>query len=60
VRVHGIPKEKVISDIMLAPQPTKRFIRIEEVAQVALNLADEAAGQINGAAMVIDGGWTAR
>jgi 3-hydroxybutyrate dehydrogenase len=60
VRVHGIPKEKVISDIMLAPQPTKRFIKIEEVAQVALNLADEAAGQINGAAMVIDGGWTAR
>ena len=60
VRVHGIPKEKVISDIMLAPQPTKRFIRIEEVAQVALNLADESAGQINGAAMVIDGGWTAR
>lgn len=60
VRVHGIPKEKVIADIMLAPQPTKRFIRIEEVAQVALNLADEAAGQINGAAMVIDGGWTAR
>jgi 3-hydroxybutyrate dehydrogenase len=45
---------------MLAPQPTKRFIRIEEVAQLALNLADEAAGQINGAAMVIDGGWTAR
>ena len=60
VRVHGIPKEKVISDIMLAPQPTRRFIRIEEVAQVALNLADESAGQINGAAMVIDGGWTAR
>ncbi len=60
VRVHGIPKEKVISDIMLAPQPTKRFIRIEEVAQVALNLADESAGQINGTAMVIDGGWTAR
>jgi 3-hydroxybutyrate dehydrogenase len=60
VKVHGMPKEKVISDIMLAPQPTKRFIKVEEVAQVALNLADEAAGQINGAAMVIDGGWTAR
>ena len=45
---------------MLAPQPTRKFIKIEEVAQVALNLADESAGQINGAAMVIDGGWTAR
>jgi 3-hydroxybutyrate dehydrogenase len=60
IKVHGIPKEKVISDIMLAPQPTKRFIRIEEVAQLALYLADEASGQVNGAAMVIDGGWTAR
>ncbi len=60
VRVHGIPKEKVISDIMLAPQPTKKFIRIEDVARIALNLADESAAQVNGATMVIDGGWTAR
>jgi len=60
IRVHGIPKEKVIADIMLAPQPTKRFIRIEEVAGVALYLAGEAAGQVNGTAMAIDGGWTAR
>ncbi|MBL0143104.1 MAG: 3-hydroxybutyrate dehydrogenase [Betaproteobacteria bacterium] len=60
VRVHAIPKEKVIADIMLAPQPTKKFIKIEEVARVALNLADESAAQVNGTAMVIDGGWTAR
>jgi 3-hydroxybutyrate dehydrogenase len=60
VRVHGIPKEKVISDIMLAPQPTKKFIRIEEVAGVALYLADEAAAQVNGTTIAIDGGWTAR
>jgi 3-hydroxybutyrate dehydrogenase len=59
-RSHGIAKEKVVSDIMLATQPTKKFIRIEDVARVALNLADESAAQINGAAMVIDGGWTAR
>jgi 3-hydroxybutyrate dehydrogenase len=59
-RSHGIAKEKVVSDIMLATQPTKKFVRIEDVARIALNLADESAAQINGAAMVIDGGWTAR
>jgi 3-hydroxybutyrate dehydrogenase len=60
VRVHGMPREKVISDIMLGPQPTKKFIRIEDVARVALNLADESAAQINGTTITIDGGWTAR
>ena len=45
VHVQGMPKEKVISDIMLAPQPTKKFIRIEEVAKLALFLADESSGQ---------------
>ena len=60
IRVHGLPKEKVISDVMLAPQPTKKFITIEEVAGVALYLASAAAGQVNGTAIAIDGGWTAR
>jgi 3-hydroxybutyrate dehydrogenase len=59
-RSHGIPAEKVVADIMLATQPTKKFVKIEDVARVALNLADESAAQVNGAAMVIDGGWTAR
>jgi len=59
-RSHGIAKEKVVSDIMLAPQPTKKFIRIEEVAAVALNLAAESAAQITGTTITIDGGWTAR
>ena len=34
--VHGIPRESVIQDIMLAPQPTKRFVEIEEVAALAV------------------------
>lgn len=59
-RVHGIPKEKVVSDIMLAPQPTKKFVKIEDVARIALNLADDSAAQINGTTISIDGGWTAR
>jgi 3-hydroxybutyrate dehydrogenase len=59
-RVHGIPRENVIRDVILAPQPTKEFVRIEDVASLALYLASEAAAQINGASLSIDGGWTAR
>jgi 3-hydroxybutyrate dehydrogenase len=59
-RVHGIPKENVIRDVILAPQPTKQFVKIEDVASLALYLASDAAAQINGTSLSIDGGWTAR
>jgi len=59
-KVHGIPRENVIRDVILAPQPTKEFVRIEDVAAMALYLASDAAAQVNGTALSIDGGWTAR
>jgi 3-hydroxybutyrate dehydrogenase len=59
-RVHGVPRESVIRDVMLVAQPTKQFIKVEEVAALALFLASEAAAQITGAALSIDGGWTAK
>ena len=59
-KVHGIPRENVIHDVILAPQPTKQFVKIEDVAAMALYLASEAAAQVNGTALSIDGGWTAR
>ena len=59
-RVHGIPRENVIREVILAPQPTKQFVRIEDVAALALYLASDAAAQVNGASLSIDGGWTAR
>ncbi len=59
-RVHGVARENVIRDVILAPQPTKQFVRIEDVAALALHLASPAAAQINGASLPIDGGWTAR
>ncbi len=59
-RVHDIPRERVIRDIILAPQPNKQFVKIEEVASLALYLATDAAVAINGSAFSIDGGWTAR
>ena len=59
-KVHGIPRENVIREVILAPQPTKEFVRIEDVAAMALYLASDAAAQVNGTALSIDGGWTAR
>ncbi|HVK56406.1 MAG TPA: 3-hydroxybutyrate dehydrogenase [Burkholderiales bacterium] len=59
-RVHGIPRESVIREVILAPQPNKQFVKIEEVASLALYLASDAAVALTGAALPIDGGWTAR
>jgi 3-hydroxybutyrate dehydrogenase len=59
-KVHGVPRENVVRDVILAPQPTKQFVKVEDVASLALYLASDAAAQINGAALSIDGGWTAR
>jgi len=58
-KARGISEEAVIRDVMLAPQPTKRFVEVSEVAALALFLASDAAASITGAALSIDGGWTA-
>jgi 3-hydroxybutyrate dehydrogenase len=59
-RAHNVSIEKSMRDIILAPQPTKQFVKVEEIAAMALFLASEAAAQVNGASFSIDGGWTAR
>jgi NAD(P)-dependent dehydrogenase (short-subunit alcohol dehydrogenase family) len=46
--------------VILASQPNKRFVDLEELAQVVLFLCSEAAASITGAALPVDGGWTAR
>ncbi|HSG56886.1 MAG TPA: 3-hydroxybutyrate dehydrogenase [Paracoccaceae bacterium] len=55
----GLTREQVMHDILLAKQPTKKFVSVEEVAAMALFLCGDAAQNINGANMSIDGGWTA-
>jgi 3-hydroxybutyrate dehydrogenase len=56
---HGIPREKVIRDILLAQQPNKRFATVEEIGAVVVFLASEDAASITGVALPVDGGWTA-
>jgi 3-hydroxybutyrate dehydrogenase len=56
----NLPRETVIRDVLLAPQPSKQFVSIEQVAALALFLASDPASAITGCAYSIDGGWTAR
>jgi 3-hydroxybutyrate dehydrogenase len=57
---HGIPEQEVIDRIMLAPMPKKAFITVEEVTATVEFLMSEAARNITGQMIVIDGGWTAQ
>lgn len=55
----GLTREQVMRDVLLAKQPTKKFVAVEEVAAMAVFLCGQAAQNINGANMSVDGGWTA-
>lgn len=59
-KAHGLSRERVIRDVILASQPTRRFVEVEEIAALAVFLCGEQARSITGAAIPIDGGWTAR
>jgi 3-hydroxybutyrate dehydrogenase len=59
-KARGMTEEQVKRDVLLAAQPTKRFVAVEEVAGLAVFLAGDAAASITGALLSIDGGWTAQ
>jgi 3-hydroxybutyrate dehydrogenase len=58
-KARGMTEEQVKRDVILAAQPTKEFITVDEVASLAIYLCSDAAKAITGANLSIDGGWTA-
>ena len=59
MKARGMTEEQVKRDVLLAAQPTKEFVTVEQVASLALYLCSDAAAQITGTNVSIDGGWTA-
>ncbi|ANS63161.1 3-hydroxybutyrate dehydrogenase [Streptomyces lincolnensis] len=58
-RAHGIPEERVLSEVMLRDSAVKRLIEPEEVAEAVAYLCGPAASFVTGTSLVLDGGWTA-
>ena len=59
MKTRGLTREQVMNDVLLAAQPTKRFVTPEQVAALALFLCREEASSITGTNVSMDGGWTA-
>ena len=60
MKSRGLTREQVMNDVLLAAQPTKRFVTPEEVAALAVFLCGDEAASITGANLSMDGGWTAQ
>ncbi len=59
MKARGLTEEQVKRDVLLAAQPTKEFVTVDQVADLAVYLCSDAAKSITGANLSIDGGWTA-
>src|SRR5882762_7681603 len=59
MKARNMTEEQVKRDVLLAAQPTKEFVTVDQVASLALYLCSDDASQITGANLSIDGGWTA-
>ena len=60
MKARGLTRDQVINDVLLANQPQKQFVQVEQLASLALYLCSDAAGAITGANLSVDGGWTAQ
>ncbi|MCB5197444.1 3-hydroxybutyrate dehydrogenase [Deefgea salmonis] len=58
-KARGISEAAVIRDVLLAAQPTKRFVEVDELGALASFLCSDGARSVTGAALPVDGGWTA-
>jgi 3-hydroxybutyrate dehydrogenase len=59
MKARNMTREQVMNDVLLAGQPTKQFVTVEQVAALALFLCRDEAANITGANLSVDGGWTA-
>ena len=59
MKARGLSRDEVINDVLLAKQPTKKFVQPDEIGALAVFLCREEAGNVTGANWSIDGGWTA-
>jgi len=60
MKARNMTKEQVINDVLLEAQPTKQFVTVDQVAALAVFLCSDAASQMSGANLSMDGGWTAK
>jgi 3-hydroxybutyrate dehydrogenase len=58
-KARGITEEQVKRDVLLAAQPTKKFVTVEELAGTAVFLCSDSAASITGTNISVEGGWTA-
>jgi 3-hydroxybutyrate dehydrogenase len=58
-KARGLTEEQVVRDVILAAQPSKQFVTFDQLNGMILYLASDAGASVNGAALSIDGGWTA-
>lgn len=58
-KARGLSEEQVVNDVLLKAQATKKFVSVEQIAEFSLFLCGDAAENITGASLAIDGGWTA-
>ena len=59
MKARGMTREQVINDVLLAGQPTKKFVQPSDIGDLAVYLCRDAAAQMNGSNISMDGGWTA-
>jgi 3-hydroxybutyrate dehydrogenase len=59
MKAHGLSREGVVREVMLQRQPTRQFAKVEDIGAMTVFLCSDAAAQITGTTLSIDGGWTA-
>ncbi len=60
MKARNMTEEQVKRDVLLAAQPTKQFVTVDQVAAMAVFLCSDAASQMTGTNISMDGGWTAQ